>query len=336
MKQYSTKLNQQPMLHMDDEWVNFQEFSDGLRESVNNVEADGEHNAREEPPTIQVVLTGIKRLGSLSLTSPSYSILLSNLPLYSVDDIRKLIVLNVKVNLPPHCHMNLDVVPGDGTHDGACIVSVSDVNVAVCLVRCFNGLMLNNHTIDARFIPPPTTDASMNSVDTTPIVVKPAPDWASKASTHRVFIGNLPYDSKFSQLKDFMVKTYGMDYVPTINNIEIPVKDQWLNSHAASEPACTRGFVVMDLGDKTEAAEMIVMLNGKRFMGRPLWVHYDQYPLKYPKGKVVRSFGWQGGPPVTYIYPKTYPHNNHKVHQMPKLVQMKSLNAKHANLSRSF
>jgi RNA recognition motif-containing protein len=92
----------------------------------------------------------------------------------------------------------------------------------------------------------------------------------------RLFVGNLPFDTTESQIKQLVA---GQDR--TVRSVKI-VTDK--------ETGRSRGFAFVDLDSEEEARSAIAELNGKDFGGRPLKV--DQAEERGPGGG---KFGSGGG-----------------------------------------
>lgn len=274
----------------------------GLNDSL-VTDANSDSSTDEQPP-IQAVLTLINRLGSFNLTGTFYSVLICNLPLVNVDEIEKLITANARVNISPKA--SLELVSNEGMHDGCCILSVSDLNVAVNLIRCLNGLIYNGHTLEARFITPLYAGAFVLndwSWDLCNWVEVDEMDGPHESKSCRVFIGNVPFYAKFSYLKDFMVKTFGAEAMPKICRVVVPLKSELQMPNPSVVPLCTKGFVLITMVEEKDAKAIISKLNGMAFMGRKLVVRYDRFPFYRPNGMWTRSFQWRHEqPPVTYTY----------------------------------
>lgn len=87
----------------------------------------------------------------------------------------------------------------------------------------------------------------------------------------RLFIGNLPFDSDWKSLKDFLRRA------GDIIRVEIPRDNNKLGGYSS------KGFGIAIFSNETDAKRAIEFFNGVVFQGRPLTVRYDKFPrVKQP------------------------------------------------------
>ncbi|CCH43166.1 putative RNA-binding protein 19 [Wickerhamomyces ciferrii] len=82
------------------------------------------------------------------------------------------------------------------------------------------------------------------------------------ADKTRLFIGNIPFESDWRDLKDFL-RRFG----DSIIRVEIPRNDSG-----------SKGFGIATFENEFDALRVIEMCNGSMFQGRPLTVRYDKFP----------------------------------------------------------
>lgn len=146
-----------------------------------------------------------------------------------------------------------------------------------------------------------------------------------KVNPCRLFIGNVPYSSNWTSLRNFLlVKSKEMD--PTSNlgilRVEIPIQtvnarsksdsyalptypnfdekvdmnmqmNMQMNGHNRKNMTKSRGFAIVITSDKESAVKLIEMLDNVEFEGRSLTVRFDKFPdyNNYVIQQLNTSFG---------------------------------------------
>ncbi|KGQ92514.1 hypothetical protein MEU_03047 [Candida albicans P37005] len=120
------------------------------------------------------------------------------------------------------------------------------------------------------------------------------PDEVIKVNPKRLFIGNVPYNSTWTSLKNFLI-TKSLELEPdnniSIHRVEIPTQqilrhDPYFLYHQhrgqmVGGPTFinkSRGFAIVRTGDRESSEKLIQMFDNVEFEGRLLTVRFDRYP----------------------------------------------------------
>lgn len=94
----------------------------------------------------------------------------------------------------------------------------------------------------------------------------------------RVFVGNIPFQSTWPSLKNFLVAAVS-SAAPAISvhirRVEIPMHKP---SESDMAPRLSRGFAIVTTGDQASSDILIEHTNNAVFEGRALTVRYDRFP----------------------------------------------------------
>ena len=121
------------------------------------------------------------------------------------------------------------------------------------------------------------------------------PEQLIKVNPKRLFIGNVPYNSTWTSLKNFLIAKsleFEPDNTISILRVEIPTQQilrhdpyflyqQQHRGQMVGGPALvnkSRGFAIVRTGDRESSEKLIEMFNNVEFEGRSLTVRFDKYP----------------------------------------------------------
>ncbi|ONH66160.1 29 kDa ribonucleoprotein A, chloroplastic [Cyberlindnera fabianii] len=92
---------------------------------------------------------------------------------------------------------------------------------------------------------------------------------STSTDKRRLYVGNVPYEAKWMELKDYMRRA------GDIQRVEIPYDSNTGNS---------RGYAIATYSSEDDAQRAIDLLNGEVFQGRELTVRLDKYPTRFQTG----------------------------------------------------
>ncbi|EMG46049.1 hypothetical protein G210_3725 [Candida maltosa Xu316] len=115
------------------------------------------------------------------------------------------------------------------------------------------------------------------------------PEQMIKVNPTRLFVGNVPYRSTWSSLKQFLVDKSN-ELIPNNNisilRVEIPMQplsrstSMYFYQQSRPQPVVpkTRGFAIVTTGDLESSEKLIELFNNMEFEGRSLTVRFDKFP----------------------------------------------------------
>ena len=110
-----------------------------------------------------------------------------------------------------------------------------------------------------------------------------------KVNARRLFVGNVPYSSNWTSLKNFLINKSNElepDTNISILRVEIPVHQvprsepyyMFPIGRGLASATKSKGFAIVTTGDRHSSEKLIELLNNVEFEGRSLTVRYDKYP----------------------------------------------------------
>ncbi|RCK58192.1 hypothetical protein Cantr_06209 [Candida viswanathii] len=147
-----------------------------------------------------------------------------------------------------------------------------------------------------------------------------------KVNAKRLFIGNVPYSSNWSSLRNFLVNKaneWEPDNNISILRVEIPVQQvprndsyyMFLANRGFASTPKSRGFAIVTTGDRHSSQKLIDLFNNTDFEGRSLTVRYDKFPEF--NNYVMQQMHAPGGPYHSQQHQHQQQQQSHHGMQLP-------------------